>query len=199
MGREIYVLALVVTPSATMIGSAVGFSGTALLLKSKRLWRDPRPRANHFNNQPTVKNAAFSLLAHEYSTQYEHFASTKHKPDDVANANEYFSLEAIHNNVHNYIGGNNVAAGCGHMSSVLWALQAVPTAGSWRRPASSHKLRAYRRAPRALKRLCHTSDRSCVESRCSTLGRRSLAGCYRTCPLRCYLGELSEAWFGGTA
>lgn len=49
----------------------------------------------------TLKDSVFRLLTHPYSTVYEHFASTRHKPTEGdPNAKGYLSLELIHNNVH---------------------------------------------------------------------------------------------------
>lgn len=48
----------------------------------------------------TIKDGVFRLLTHRYSTQYEHFASTKHEPKDDVEAKGYLSLESIHNSVH---------------------------------------------------------------------------------------------------
>ncbi|EFY96031.1 Tyrosinase [Metarhizium robertsii ARSEF 23] len=69
-------------------------------------------------NTVTIKDGVFRLLTCSYSTQYEHFASTKHKPNDEVEAKGYLSLESIHNSVHDYIGGSDLVRGCGHMSSV---------------------------------------------------------------------------------
>ncbi|OTB01835.1 hypothetical protein M426DRAFT_265564 [Hypoxylon sp. CI-4A] len=74
----------------------------------------------------TLKDAVFRLLTHDYTTKYVHFASTKHDPESLENApgdtaKGYLNLEHIHNNVHNFVGGDTDRSGRGHMYSVAMA------------------------------------------------------------------------------
>ncbi|KAL7900614.1 Monophenol monooxygenase [Trichoderma sp. SZMC 28014] len=88
--------------------------------KVREALEGPLSHSTGSSDRLTLKDAVFRLLTDEYSTKYEHFASTKHKPEllEGNEAKGYLSLESIHNSVHNFIGGDNVVAGCGHMSSV---------------------------------------------------------------------------------
>ncbi|KAL7936844.1 Monophenol monooxygenase [Trichoderma chlorosporum] len=86
--------------------------------KVQKALEGPNVRVKTSKELLTLKDAVFRVLTHKYNHKYEHFASTKHEPKENPDATGYLSLESIHNSVHNFIGGNNVSAGCGHMSSV---------------------------------------------------------------------------------
>ncbi|KAK0642377.1 Tyrosinase [Lasiodiplodia hormozganensis] len=67
----------------------------------------------------TIKDAVQRLLNPDYNASWEQFISTKYEKQDDS-AKDYISLEAIHNNLHNWIGGSDAmkAGGAGHMCSV---------------------------------------------------------------------------------
>ncbi|KAB2571190.1 Tyrosinase [Lasiodiplodia theobromae] len=62
----------------------------------------------------TLKDAVYRLLGNDYIPQYKYFATTKFT--DPSGPKGYLSLEAIHNTVHNCIGGNT-PMGIGHMEA----------------------------------------------------------------------------------
>lgn len=68
--------------------------------KVRKALQGPLTPRGETNEKLTLKDAVFRLLTHTYSTKYEHFASTKHKPKILEAATGYLSLESIHNSVH---------------------------------------------------------------------------------------------------
>jgi tyrosinase len=64
---------------------------------------------------PSIKEAVQRLLTKNYVQDFERFATTKF---DVKGVIRYLSLESIHNNLHNLIGGDDPATGIGHMAHV---------------------------------------------------------------------------------
>ncbi|CEF87237.1 hypothetical protein FGSG_04869 [Fusarium graminearum PH-1] len=70
-------------------------------------------------NPGTLADSVNRMFSPKYNTTWGQFASTKWTYEGYGNSmNGFLSLEYIHNNVHNIVGGSDFATGVGHMSDV---------------------------------------------------------------------------------
>ncbi|KAF2200495.1 Di-copper centre-containing protein [Delitschia confertaspora ATCC 74209] len=81
-------------------------------------WYKPKPVSGEVVDNPkgTIWDLVFRLLSYNYA-KYDYFVSAKfHKGPLGSN---YLSLEYIHNNIHNFVGGRGtVEHGIGHMEDI---------------------------------------------------------------------------------
>ncbi|KAM0229071.1 hypothetical protein ACHAPO_010226 [Fusarium lateritium] len=70
-------------------------------------------------NPGTLADSVNRMFSPKYNSTWGQFASTKWTYEGYGNSmNGFLSLEYIHNNVHNIVGGSDFATGVGHMSDV---------------------------------------------------------------------------------
>ncbi|CAH0055494.1 unnamed protein product [Clonostachys solani] len=91
-------------------------------LASLRLLKEQDPDYPKQRVLPNPGNLADSvnrMFTNAYNTTWGEFASTKWENEHPKKRKTgYMSLEYIHNNVHNMVGGSNFLSGAGHMSDV---------------------------------------------------------------------------------